>query len=173
MVVALSPRPGEKMGEEDAMHDDRDYAALLADYRTALLTTRGDDGHLHCRPMAMRQRVRGEEIWFATALRSNKCRDLAADPRCALAFFEGEDGTTLSISGRGEVIADRKLVLALWDPSWTRWFPGGPAERGIGLVRVIPERVERHDGRTGKVDVLYAGRRRATGPRRVRTRRRA
>jgi general stress protein 26 len=156
------------------MHEDRDYAELLAAYRTALLTTRGEDGHLHCRPMAMRQRVRGEEIWFATALRSNKCRDLAADPRCALAFYDAEDGTTLSISGRGEIIADRKLALALWDPSWTRWFPGGPAERGIGLVRVIPERVERHDGRTGKVDVLYAGRRhRATAQRRVRTRRRA
>ncbi|HEY6004031.1 MAG TPA: pyridoxamine 5'-phosphate oxidase family protein [Anaeromyxobacter sp.] len=154
------------------MPDDRDYATLLADYRTALLTTRGDDGHLHCRPMAMRQRVRGEEIWFATALRSNKCKDLAQDPRCALAFFDAEDGTTVSISGTGEVITDRKLALALWDPSWSRWFPGGPAERGLALVRVIPERVERHDGRTGKLDVLYAARR-GSGPRRVRSRRRA
>ncbi len=153
------------------MPDDRDYAALLAAYRTALLTTRGDDGHLHCRPMAMRQQVRGEEIWFATALRSNKCRDLAADPRCALAFHDAEDGTTLSVSGTGEVISDRKLVLALWDPSWSRWFPGGPAERGIALVRVIPERVERHDGRTGKLEVLFARKRGAA--RRVRARRRA
>ena len=37
----------------------RDYASLLAAYRTALLITRGADGHLHARPMAMRQRVRG------------------------------------------------------------------------------------------------------------------
>lgn len=154
------------------MAQDRDYATLLAEYRTALLTTRGEDGHLHCRPMAMRQQVRGEEIWFATALRSKKCRDLAADPRCALAFFDGEDGTTLSISGTGEVIADRKLAVTLWDPSWSRWFPGGPAKRGVALVRVIPERVERHDGRTGKLEVLFAaGRKRA--PRRVRSRRRA
>lgn len=134
--------------------DRRDYAALLAAYRTALLTTRGADGHLHCRPMAMRQQVRGEEIWFATALRSNKCRDLAEDPHCAIAFFDAEDGTTLSISGHGEVISDRKLADALWDPSWARWFPGGPA-RGVALVRVIPERVERHDGHTGKLTVLY------------------
>ncbi len=153
------------------MPDDHDYATLLSAYPTALLTTRGEDGHLRCRPMAMRQQVRGEEIWFATALRSKKCRELAADPRCALAFL-GEDGTTLSISGTGEVIPDRKLVLALWDPSWSRWFPGGPAERGVALVRVLPERVERHDGRTGEVEVLYASRR-AGGARRVRSRRRA
>ncbi len=154
------------------MLEDRDYATLLAAYRTALLTTRGGDGHLHCRPMAMRQQIRGEEIWFATALRSNKCRDLAGDPRCALAFFDAEDGTTLSISGQGEVIRDRKLALALWDPSWSRWFPAGPAERGVALVRVIPEHVERHDGRTGKLEVLYT--RRGGGvSRRLRSRQRA
>ncbi len=135
--------------------DRRDYTTLLSAYRTALLTTRGADGHLHCRPMAMRHQVRGEEIWFATALRSNKCKDLAEDPRCALAFFDAEDGTTLSISGHGEVISDRKLAMTLWDPSWSRWFPDGPAS-GIALVRVIPERVERHDGRTGKLTLLYA-----------------
>lgn len=154
------------------MPDDRDYATLLAAYRTALLTTRSEDGHLHCRPMAMRQQVRGEEIWFATAAGSKKCRDLGNDPRCALAFFDAEDGTTLSISGRGEVLSDRNLALALWDPSWSRWFPGGPAEHEIALVRVIPELVERHDGKTGKLEVLYAERHGAA-PRRTASRRHA
>ncbi len=152
--------------------DPHDYAALLSAYRTALLTTRGADGHLHCRPMAMRQQVRGEEIWFATATRSKKCRELEADPRCALAFFDAADGTTVSISGHGEVIGDRKLADALWDPSWSRWFPAGPA-RGVALVRVIPERVERHDGRTGKQTVLFSASRRGPAARRLKPRRRA
>ena len=133
--------------------DPRDLATLLGAYRIALLTTRGADGHLRCRPMAMRQKVRGEEIWFATALASKKCRDLEGDPRCALALFDAKDGTTLSISGRGEVLRDRNLALALWDPSWTRWFPGGPSQRGLALLRVLPEHVERH-GPTGDVEVL-------------------
>ncbi|HEX9049478.1 MAG TPA: pyridoxamine 5'-phosphate oxidase family protein [Anaeromyxobacter sp.] len=136
--------------------DPRDLATLLGAYRIALLTTRGAEGHLRCRPMAMRQKVRGEEIWFATELASTKCRDLEADPRCALALFDAKDGTTLSISGRGEVLRDRNLALALWDPSWTRWFPGGPAQRGLALLRVIPELVERH-GPTGDVEVMRPG----------------
>ncbi len=138
----------------------QDLATLLGNYRIALLTTRGTEGHLRCRPMTMRQKVRDEEIWFATALASTKCRDLEVDPRCALALFDAEDGTTLSISGRGEVLRDRNLALALWDPSWTRWFPGGPGQRGLALLRVIPELVERH-GPTGDVEVL----RRAPAPR--------
>jgi general stress protein 26 len=145
--------------------DPRDLATLLAAYRVALLTTRGADGHLRCRPMAMRQRVRGEEIWFATSASSKKCRDLEGDPRCALALFDAKDGTTLSIAGRGEVLRDRNLALALWDPSWTRWFPGGPAQRGLALLRVLLEHVERH-GPTGEVEVL----RQAAAPRRVRGR---
>ena len=135
------------------LDDPRDLATLLGAYRIALLITRGADGQLRCRPMAMRQKVRDEEIWFATSAASKKCKDVEADPRCALALFDAQDGTTLSISGRGEVLRDRNLALALWDPSWTRWFPGGPGQRGLALLRVIPEHVERH-GPTGDVEVL-------------------
>jgi general stress protein 26 len=139
--------------------DRQDYAALLAAFRTALLTTRGPDGHLHCRPMAMRQQVRGEEIWFATSMESNKRRDLEHDSQCALTFHAA-DGTTVTVSGTGEVLRDRKLAQELWDPSWTRWFPEGPAQRDLGLLRVMPEHVERHDGETGRLEVLFTGPRR-------------
>ncbi len=144
------------------MADDRDWASLLASYRTALLTTRGDDGHLRCRPMAMRQQVRGEEVWFATAVDSAKCRDLEHEPRCALVFFDPADGTTVTVSGVGEVLRDRKLLEELWDASWSRWFPGGPDPAEVALLRVIPEHVERHDGRTGRLEVLFTGPHRRT-----------
>ncbi len=140
------------------MADGRDWAGALAAFRIAILTTRGEDGHLHARPMAMRQAVRGEELWFATSIASKKCRDLAQEPRCALVLFD-PGGTTIAISGRGEVIRDRKLAQELWDASWLRWFPGGPAQRDVALLRVIPEHVERHEASTGKVEVLHAARR--------------
>jgi general stress protein 26 len=140
---------------------DRDYAGLLARYRTALLTTRGEDGHFHSRPMAMRQRVRGEEVWFATSISSKKVQDLEREPHCALTFFDPQSGDTLSLSGTGEVIRDRKLVHELWDPSWRRWFPEGPDQRDLALLRVMPEHVERHDGESGRTEVLFSGPRRA------------
>ena len=135
---------------------DRDYAELLARYRTALLTTRGEDGHLRSRPMAMRQRVRGEEIWFATAISSKKVQDLELDAHCALTFFDASSGDTLSISGIGEVIRDRKLTRELWEASWQRWFPEGPEQRDLALLRVIPEHVERHEGGSGRSEVLFS-----------------
>jgi general stress protein 26 len=134
---------------------DRDYASLLGTYRTAVLTTRGEDGHLHSRPMAMRQQVRGEEIWFATTIDSKKCRDLAHDPQCALTFTGEEGQPTISVSGTGEVLRDRRLVRELWDVSWARWFPGGPEQKELALVRVIPEHVERHGPGPGHLEVLF------------------
>jgi len=130
-------------------------AQLLAPFRTALLATQGEDGHLRCRPMAMRHAVRGEEIWFATAPESGKCRDLDHEPRCALVFFDATSGTTVSVSGMGEVIRDKKLTASLWDRSWDRWFPDGPEPTKVVLLRVIPELVERHDGETGRAEVVF------------------
>jgi general stress protein 26 len=143
--------------------DPSAVAALLAPFRTALLATRGEDGHLRCRPMAMRHAVRGEEIWFATAPGSGKVRDLEHDPRCAVVFFDAGTGTTVSVSGRGEVIRDKKLLESLWDPSWSRWFPLGPEPKDVALLRVIPELVERHDGSTGKVEALFEASKRRGG----------
>jgi general stress protein 26 len=141
------------------MEEKRDYARLLAGYRTAILTTLGAEGHFHSRPMAMRQQVRGEEIWFATSAGSKKVLDLEHEARCALTFFEPGGPEALSISGTGEVIRDRKLLHELWDASWRRWFPGGPDSKDVVLVRVIPEYVERHDA-SGTTEVLFTGRRR-------------
>ncbi|HTN53147.1 MAG TPA: pyridoxamine 5'-phosphate oxidase family protein [Anaeromyxobacter sp.] len=142
----------------------RAIATLLSGFRTALLATRGEDGHLRCRPMAMRHEVRGEEIWFATAPDSAKVKDLEHEPRCALVFFEPSDGTTVTVSGTGEVIRDRKLMSELWDGSWSRWFPGGPDPRQVALLRVIPEHVERHDGGTGRLEVVLDAPRRRGRP---------
>lgn len=135
--------------------DPAAIAAAIAPFPTALLATRGEDGHLRCRPMAMRHALRGEEIWFATAPDSAKCRDLEADPRCALVFFDSASGTTVSVSGQGEVIRDKKLTASLWDRSWDRWFPAGAEPREVVLLRVIPELVERTDGATGRTITVF------------------
>jgi general stress protein 26 len=51
-------------------------------------------------------------------------------------------------------------VHELWDPSWRRWFPEGPDQRDLALLRVMPEHVERHDGESGRTEVLFSGPRR-------------
>src|SRR5512142_828240 len=129
--------------------DSRDFATLLSAYRTALLTTLGPAGHFHSRPMAMHQTVRGEEIWFATSASAKKCKDLASDPRCALTFFDSEDGGTISLSGVGEIIRDKKLLQEPGNPSGARGSPAGKQQAEGALTRVIPQHAEPPNGKPG------------------------
>jgi general stress protein 26 len=110
--------------------------------------------------MSMRHEVRSEEIWFASSPEATKCRELEGDGRCALVFFDNPSGVTVSVSGAGEVIRDRKLLGSLWDAAWTRWFPEGPDPRSVVLIRVIPERVERHGPGAAQGEVLFSAARR-------------
>ena len=133
---------------------EQEYAELLDEFDTALLVTRGPDGHLHARPMATQKRHHREGLWFATYGSSDKCREIAADARVALAFHEGKhEASYLSVSGRAEIVRDRRKIDELWDPSWNAWFPDGPEEEDLVLIRVVPEHVEWVRPEGGKLKV--------------------
>lgn len=124
---------------------------LLKDFETALLTTRGPDGHFHTRPMAVQRTERAEEIWFATSSESQKIQDIRSEGQCAVSFFKGDHGTTyISMSGSAGVEKDRGKIHEMWEPSWKAWFPEGPDSEDLVLIRFRPEHVEWVHPRTGK-----------------------
>jgi general stress protein 26 len=138
--------------------DRREFESLLKDYDVALLTTRGTDGHFHTRPMALsKKRKSGSEIWFATWVDTQKVQDLETDPHCSLAFHSTENSATyLSVSGTVEIVRDRKAIHDLWEADWKPWFPKGPDEGDIALLRFIPEHAEYVHPAGGKLKVLFS-----------------
>ena len=113
---------------------------LLDGMEICILTTLGSDGHFRCRPMQMQRHDEDGVLWFATSMDSQKIADLKANPRCGVAFLEGH--TYVSLSGRAELVQDRGLVRKLWDVSWRAWFPDGPEQEDLVLLKVTPEHVE-------------------------------
>ena len=138
--------------------DRAEFEALLKGYDVALLTTRGVDGHFHTRPMALSKKRRsGEEIYFATWVDTQKVQDLEADPHCSLAFHSTENSSTyLSVSGVVEIVRDRKVIHDLWEANWKPWFPKGPDEGDIALLRFVPEHAEYVHPQGGKLKVLFS-----------------
>lgn len=134
--------------------EKKELAELLGKYDTALLTTRGPDGHFHTRPMAVQARPFEDDLWFATWMDSQKVADLEAEPHCGVSFYGGgRSSTYVSISGMAEVVHDRKKIHELWDPSWKAWFPEGPDSEDLALIRVQPEHAEWVHPTTGKLKV--------------------
>ncbi len=133
----------------------RDYQELLESYRTAILVTVGEGGHLHSRPMATQEQHGDDGIWFATYADSDKVHDILANPRVGLAFHGGEhDSAYLSISGTAEVVRDRAKIRELWEPDWNAWFPDGPEQEDLVLLRVVAEHAEWLRPEGGKLQVL-------------------
>ncbi len=134
---------------------EQEYEEVLGEFETAVLTTRGPDGHYHARPMAVQGQEAGEAIWLATSRDSDKCRDIGHDPQVALSFHEGAHGADyLSVSGRAELVDDRGKVRELWDAGWKPWFPDGPDQADLVLIKVVPEHVEWVKPAGGKLQVL-------------------
>ena len=144
-----------------------EYLRLLKEHSTGVLTTRGADGHFHSRPMAMQKHRDADEIWLATLEHSDKCDHIAHDDHVALSFHAGErDAAWLSISGRCEIVRDRGKVRELWDASWKPWFPDGPEQHDLVLLKIVPEHAEWVHPEGGTLKVLYTmAKRAATGSR--------
>ena len=121
----------------------------------ALFTTRGSDGApLHARPMAYRKVEGDGDLWFFTKRDSRKVKELSADPQTLVSFADPGHQTFVSITGRSEVVADRAKVKALWNEIYRAWFPGGPEDDNVVLIRVEAERAEYWDTPTSAL--VYA-----------------
>lgn len=135
--------------------DREELAGLLRAYDTALLTTLDGHGRFHTRPMAVQEEERGEVLWFATRVDTEKVQDLEANPRCGVAFYGGlHRSVYISMSGSAEVVRDREVIRSKWSARWKPWFPDGPDEPDLALIRFAAEHVEYVHPRGGTVKVL-------------------
>lgn len=104
----------------------------------AMVTTIGEDGELHSRPMtAQRMRFDGD-LWFLTAANSGKAMELANDPHINVAFADPKTHRYVSISGHAHVELDKRKVQELWRLRYRAWFPDGLSDPELALIKVTP-----------------------------------
>lgn len=133
--------------------DLEELRELLDRHDTALLMTRGADGHFHARPMAMQSDVDSvEELWFVTQDDSEKVHDLEHDGDCCVALVSNERASTyVSMSGTAELVRDPVRVRAVWNGGWNTWFPDGPDTPRLVLIRFAPAHAEYVRAATGRL----------------------
>lgn len=145
----------------DTRAEQDELKKLIEEFKTAMLVTRGPDGHYRARPMALQHQAPGEGLWFCTSLDSEKIRDLQTDSHCAVAMHSSERSASyVSLSGHAEVVRDRQLIHSMWRPDWKIWFPDGPDSEDLVLVKFQPEHVEYMNPAAGGLKVLLTALRR-------------
>ena len=125
---------------------------MIKDIDFCMLTTVDENNDLHSRPMSLNSEVDQEgNLWFFTFGNSHKVSEVKRIPKCNVNFAQPDDHRYVSITGKAELVTDKAKIKELWKPELKAWFPEGPEEPDIALLRVGIEKAEYWDSPGGTV----------------------
>jgi len=125
------------------MDGRRHLYELARSFKNAMLVTRGLDGSLNARPMAVAEVEPDSDAFFSTNLESPKIAEIEANPEVLITFQSRSEFA--SIHGTAVVIRDRAEIDRLWSESWRMWFPEGKDDPDLCLLKVSANRGEYWD----------------------------
>ena len=119
--------------------------AMIDSVEIAMLTSVGEDGTLHSRPMTV-QAVRDDgTVWFFTSSTASAAYESEQDCRVNVSYVDAKRSVFISISGTASLSDDREKMAQLWDPQLSAWFPKGLDDPDLRLLLVEIESAEYWD----------------------------
>jgi general stress protein 26 len=115
---------------------------LIRKIRIALLTTVGRDGRFHTRPVQTLQVEDHGTLWFFTDWSSPKVDELHHDVRVSLGYADPTKSAYVAVSGFGSLLRDIQKAKQLWSIEQRAYYPEGPEDERLALLRVVIERAE-------------------------------
>lgn len=109
---------------------------LIRDIQVTQLVTVDRSGKLRARPMVAQQHDAAGDLWFYTPAQSGKLDEIAHHPEVMLNYSDPRYQNYVSILGDAEVVHDRQKIRDLWSESMRVWFPKGPDDPDIALLRI-------------------------------------
>ena len=135
--MTTDPTPAQKIAE------------LAKGIDFAMLTTVDETGSFVSRPMAQRDTDVDGNVWFLSSRDSRKVAHITADPRVGVALTSRD--VWVSLTGTAELLEDAEKAAELWSPQMEGWFPQGPDDPSVVVVRVEGETAEYWDTPGGLV----------------------
>lgn len=116
--------------------------ALIKGIKFAMLTTVDERGALRSRPMATLAIDEGRDLWFYTRLDAPKVAEIAREMQVSLSYSEPHDSRYVSVSGLAQVVRDRIKIKELWNPAYAAFFPDGPDDPTLALLKITAHDAE-------------------------------
>jgi len=138
------------MGEHNS--DFEKLKDMIKDIDLCMLTTVDETGNLHSRPMSLNSDVdTNGNLWFFTSSNSHKASEIEQRSKVNVSFVDSRDQRYVSISGNAELVNDRQKIKELWKPILKAWFPDGPDQADVALLKVSVEKAEYWDSPSSTV----------------------
>ena len=132
----------------------RKVAELLKDERIGMLTTTSPEGTLTSRPMSLQHVEFDGDLWFFASRSSRKVAHLTADPQGNVTTVGSS--SWVSLTGHALVVDDLATKRELWNTVVEAWFPDGPEDPDVVLIRVAAASAEYWDSPGGRVASLIS-----------------
>jgi general stress protein 26 len=110
------------------------FFAVLRNFSHAMLTTRSRDGGLHTRPMFVADVDKEGNIWLMSPGDSEKVDELAHDRHVNVSMQSSDQW--VAIAGDAEMLRDKARIHALFKEPWKAYFPQGPDDPNVVLIKV-------------------------------------
>lgn len=129
---------------------------LIQGVKFAMLTTRAVDGTLTSRPMTTLQTDFDGSLWFIASADSVQAMDIEQRPKVNVGYASPESGRYVSVQGTAEVTRDAGKAKALWNPVFEAWFPAGPEDANLAVLRIEIASADYWETPTERGERIYA-----------------
>ena len=92
-------------------------------------------------------------LWFITDQRGAKDEEIRAAPDVCVAFADTGSSTYLSMTGHAEMFRDSTKAGELWSTETQAWWPRGPTDPEVRVLRFVPRSAEYWDNRGNSITV--------------------
>lgn len=127
---------------------------LLKKFRFAMLTTRTADEKLTAHPLTVQEAEFDGDLWFIIGKDASAVEDIARNPGVGVSLSSND--SWVSLAGTAVVVDDLAKLRDLWNPAVGAWFPGGPEDPNVALLKVDALSGEYWDSPGGKVATLVS-----------------
>lgn len=114
---------------------------IIDEFNTIMLVSTNSANELHSRPMAI---ARHDEetgvLYFSTSVDTGKVEEIEQHPHVNINMQSSSQ--FVSLSGEAIVSNDRDLIADMYNASWKAWYPDGPEQKDIRLIKFNPEQAE-------------------------------
>lgn len=157
-AAALQAKDGAKPKRSAAQKKGlAKVAKLMAGIDLCMMTTRGEDGAMHARPMSNNGEVEFDgEAWFFSSQDTAKVLELERDPRVGLTYTGGtkKEPVWIAVEGEADIVRDDETKRALWLDELEQWFQNGPEDPNVVVLHVRAHRIAWWSyGDEGEVDL--------------------
>lgn len=134
-------------------HEQRIWE-ILEKSGAGMLTTKFAQG-LRARPLEPRPDRSGRIIYFITDVRGLKDDEIKAAPDVCFSIINHKEKAYLSITAHASVLRDPLLAAKFWRSTDDVWWPGGPDDEHVRVLKLDPLRAELWDGPASALVAAY------------------